>query len=224
MKGIMNTITIMILITAAIGFARAEGNLFISVGGVYSISDFKQKVIEDIDIDFNFDDGMGMNAKAGYFITDYLALGVSVDILRGYDWNLTESIPLEYRKGEGSLDILQGILTAKAEFDFVTAVAFARLSLPGKVRPYITAGLGYIRQNAAIAYSTAIKNGEFEDLGVTEGDYRTENDPCAKGGAGIELRPIDKYAIGLEATYTAGFGDTEDIRFVNITLFGSIYF
>ena len=190
---------------------------------------FDREIVEDIDIITNFDDGLGINIKLGYFLTEYFAFGVDLDVLRGFDLDVTETIPSSYfQEYSSNFEILQGIITARAEFNFITGVAFARLSYPGKFQPYIAGGIGYIRQNADIEYSATILNTEIEDnledYLFNETDYENESNLCGKAGAGFELKPLEKYSIWIEVSYTSGFGDMDDIRYTNVSIGGSIYF
>jgi opacity protein-like surface antigen len=218
---------VIFILFAPIIYASAEENFFFSLGGIYAIEDFNFDVVEDMELDSDFDDGMGVNAKIGYFLTDYFAFGIDFDILRGFEWDKSENFSATYYDLYSDTDryaVLQGTVGVDAEINFLTGIGFARLSLPGKFRPYISAGFGIIRQDYDIELSASIRDEKIGDYAVSDSDHDTDENLCGKCGIGFEFRPIDRASVGIEGCYTAGFGDMDDIKYTTITLGASIYF
>jgi len=201
-----------------------EYNIFLSFGGNYAIEDFDRDVVEDLDLNYNFDDAIGINLKAGYQIVDYFSVGIDIDILRGFEWDLSEGVPLTLENAADPASILKGVVTASADMDFIVGLAFARLSLPGKFKPYISAGLGLIREDAEVKFSTSLQETSTDYSSFTESDFSTDKDFCGKLSIGFEFRPLDRYSVWTEGNYTAGFGDLDDIRYASFTVGGSIFF
>lgn len=207
--------------------AISDDNFFFSLGGIYSIEDFDREAINDVEMNLNydFDNAMGLNAKVGYVYNDNFTFGLDLDILRGYEWDMTEGIPVALGADTGIEDILAGLVSARAEMDFFTGMAFARVSTPWNIfKPYLSIGAGMIWQDADVEYSVSLQDTSIDTSTLSDIDYDSYSDICAKAGIGIEMRPLDKYSFWFEASYTAGFNEMEDIKYSNFTAGASIFF
>ncbi len=198
-----------VLIIPVSGYSFDKG-FFISVGGVYAMEDFDYNELSDelIDAGFDtdFDDGMGLNAKLGYNVSENLAIGVDVDILKNFDLDVSTTI----------LDIPYDV---QAEVELLTGVAFLKLSTTGKFQPFISGGLGLMEGEAT--FNAELSGTDVDLSGFEEND---DQDFCAKGSIGIDIKPIEKYAIGAEASYVTGFGDLDEISYSTITVYLSVNF
>ena len=164
----------------------AYKKFYIGAGGSYGIEDF--------DVDGDFDNPWGVNAKLGYHIVDDIAVQFDYDYL----WEFEDN---DFSNGKAELDIMTYILSLKGNFP---------VKWYNVISPFIIVGGGIMDIEADIK--------DARIAGISANFSNDETDWCGKIGGGFDFFFTENFSANLEGNYTLGFGDLEDIRYFHFIL------
>ena len=186
------------------GADAAGRGLYVGIGGSYNLEDLDvhdfdvtlEEATSDLDVDF--DDTWGVNAKVGYHLHDWLALEFNFDFISEFESDET------YSRGGEAFD-------TKVELEVMTYMAVAKLSHGfgwEATRLFIVAGGGFMDADA---------DGKVRVAGGSDSVSDSETDSCARLGVGVDFFATKRVSIGFEGSYVWGFGDLDEIQYFNLT-------
>lgn len=181
-------------------FAKDVGP-YIGIGGSYAYEDFD---VDDEDIgaigpDMDFDNTWGINLKAGYHFNKLFSVEFDFDYLPGFEC-------------DESITYLGVPISVDAEADITTYMLAAKISpdLGSKItKPFVVVGFGMMHGEIDITASAP-------GFGSAS-DSDSETDTCAKLGLGVDFFARKNVSIGVEGNYVWGFGDMDEVRYINLT-------
>jgi opacity protein-like surface antigen len=184
--------------------------LYFGVSGAYALENMDVDH-EGTDVGLNIDNSFGIHLKVGYRVNNTLSFEGTFDYLPGFDSELSDS------------ENLGGLTDVKTQFelDVKALMASVKASFNREyIIPYLTMGVGMMSPEAKMVVSGREGN---QTVTVTT-DAEIDTDYCAKFGLGIDYFVREYISIGLEGHYTLGFGDLENVKYVNLMLGTSVYF
>ena len=181
-------------------FAKDVG-LYIGIGGSYAYEDFdiEDEDFEEMGLDVDFDNTQGINLKAGYHFNKLFSLEFNFDLLSSFEWDDSTTylgVPVNV---DAEADITTYMLAGKISPDFGSEI----------IRPFVVAGFGIMHGEIDVTASAP---------GYSFSDSDSETDTCAKIGIGVDFFAKENVSIGLEGNYVWGFGDMDEVRYMNYTL------
>jgi len=186
------------------GADAAGRGLYVGIGGSYNLEDLDvhqfNVTLEDTtsDLDVDFDDTWGVNAKVGYHVHDWLSLEFNFDWLSGFESDKTDrglGVPVD----------------AKVELEVMTYMAVAKFSHGfgwEGAKLFIVAGGGLMDADA---------DGKVHVAGGSDSVSDSETDSCARLGVGVDFFATKRISIGFEGSYVWGFGDLDEIQYFSLT-------
>lgn len=199
MRREMFGLAISLMVLAASPALAEEGNVFIGIGGNFAGEQFDETG------GFDVDDSRTLTAQLGYRVNDYLAFELKYERIDEFDLSATDDFGL----GLGSVDF-EG--DAEGFIGGVNAKIFPLQS--GRIRPYIMAGLGYMKLDIDLEANFA----GFQLASASE----DEKAAVLQAGLGVDLQLTDNWFVELEGSYKFPQSDLEDFKFFVIG--GSVQF
>ena len=191
----------MILAIALSAVPASSQEQYIGAGGSFALSDME--VSTDL-VSGDLDDTWGFNLKAGTHLNSYLSLEFNFDYLPSFEW-------------EGDVNVLEDPIDASLEADVMTFMLDLKASreYTGQTfRPFFILGGGWMYASADAKTTVGSLR---QSQSVSDGGF------CVDVGAGIDWYVTENLALGIEGTYTTGFGDVEDLQYGLFTV-GITYF
>ena len=134
--------------------------------------------------------------------------GSGINLKAGYVLNDNVAIELSYDYLQ-DFDYSDAVVSAEADIE--TLMAAVKISTGEELRTYLIGGLGVMR-GELIAEAFGLR------------DSASENDLCAKAGAGIDYFVTDEVSVGVEGAYVWGFNDLEGVEYTQIICGVSYHF
>jgi opacity protein-like surface antigen len=193
---------VLCFVPSSYGLDSAGRGFYVGIGGSYALEDFDVGYGLEVDgvartVDMDFDNTWGLNAKVGNHVTDWLSFEFEFNYLSDFE-------------AKESLVVLDIPVAEDGDADIATYMAVAKLTcVLEPVKPYIVAGGGIM---------DADLHAKASALGVSASDSESETDTCAKLGLGADFFATQSVSIGVEGSYVWGFGDVDNIRYLNLSL------
>ena len=127
--------------------------------------------------------------------------GSGINLKAGYVLNDNVAIELSYDYLQ-DFDYSDAVVSVEADIE--TLMAAVKISTGEELRTYLIGGLGVMR-------------GELTAEAFGLRDSASENDLCAKAGAGIDYFVTDEVSVGVEGAYVWGFGDLDGVEYTQVT-------
>jgi opacity protein-like surface antigen len=172
---------------------------YIGVGGTYAVAHFG----EGLDPDNTW----GLNAKLGYRFHDLVALQFDYDYIFGFEDNYNGVFVSDTTYGakqEYEVDVQTFILSLKGYFPID----------PYGIKPFVIVGAGAM--HADLDVKTKVFGLSGPGTSVTFKDSEDQTDWCAKLGGGLDWFLTSNLSLGVEGTYVWGFGDLDEIKYINL--------
>ena len=181
-------------------FAKDVGP-YIEIGGSYAYENFDMddEDIEAIGLDVDFDNTWGINLKAGYHLNKLFSVEFDFNYLPDFEW-------------DDSTTYLGVPISVDAEADITTYMLVGKISpdLGSKItRPFVVVGFGVMHGEMDVTASAL----GFGSTSASDSD----TDACAKIGLGVDFFARKDVSIGVEGNYVWGFGDMDEVRYINLT-------
>lgn len=184
-----------------------ETGLYIGVGGNYAFQNFDTSDLNNdlrpYGLNVDFSDSPGFNAKIGYHFNKLFSAEFVYDYFTDFSWSQTTRISGVPATFDAKIKLMTFMIAGKLSPDIGSQV----------VRPYITAGAGMMHGNIDMTGSAA---------GFVSTASDSENDLCAKLGVGVDFYAIKNISIGIEGSYVMGFGNMDNMKYMNLN-FGVAY-
>ncbi len=182
-------------------YAQGDKGMYIGIGGNYALENFDLDRTPTMDAlglkDWDYDDSPGLNLKAGYQFNRLFAVEFLFDYFFGFDTDQTISIEGHPIKFSAEGELMTFIVAGKLSPDMGSTT----------VRPYVTAGLGWM---------DAELDADISSLGYAIQKNTSDSDFCGKVGIGVDFYATKNVSLGIEASYINGFGDVDNIRYTNL--------
>ena len=186
------------------GAALAGGGCYLGVGGSYAFSEIDSDTLsdltgisdlEDLDINIDFGDTYGFNARLGWRPLDFFALELNFDYLPGFD-------------AGNALSIFDLPVTVDTSLDIMTLMLDAKL-IPLRLGPVefsLFGGLGAMKADMDLTASSAWRE---ERIAASTSDTLV----CGEVGIGVGVALGQHVNLGVEGSYVGGFGDVGDYNY-----------
>lgn len=186
------------------GVALAGSGFYLGVGGSYAFSEIDNETLsdltgisdlEDLDINIDFGDTYGFNARLGWRPLNFFALELNFDYLPGFDAGNALTAFGQAISVDTSLDIMTLMLDAK----------LIPLRL-GPVEFSVFGGVGAMKADLDLTASTTV--GGERVAGSTDDTLA-----CGELGIGVGVALGRHINLGVEGSYVGGFGDVGDYNY-----------
>ncbi len=194
----------MLIIGLGGGNAQAGSGFYLGVGGSYAFSEIDNDTLsdltgisdlEDLDINIDFGDTYGFNARLGWRPLNFFALELNFDYLPGFDAGNTLTLFDLPVSVDTSIDIMTLMLDAK----------LIPLRL-GPVEFSIFGGVGAMKADLDLTASSAWRG---ERVAASTSDTLV----CGELGIGVGVALGRHINLGVEGSYVGGFGDVGDYNY-----------
>ncbi len=188
---------------------KVDRHFYLSAGGSYLMERFEIEELsvaaDDRGLVLDFDNGFSVLGRLGFRLNDVWSAQGELNWFDKLEWS--------------GRDLLAPATSDSFELEMGTATLCVKLHPPVGAqtlfRPYVLAGGGfmYAKISPTVPAGGKRENGSNEEI-----------DPVFKGGGGLDVFLTDWFAVGVEGTYNVGFHDLNEIQYVNIAGFCSLYF
>ncbi|MDI6796688.1 MAG: outer membrane beta-barrel protein [Desulfatibacillaceae bacterium] len=187
----------------AYGPETVEKPFFIGIGASFALDNTEveelTQEIRPLGQKVDFDNSWGINLRAGYKFTGIFAGEVAFDWINGFPW-------------EGSYIFKGGRNVGEITAEVMTLTAAGRLAPPigdwWRFRPYLFVGGGLMQ---------AVIKADYTRFGQKFGFSNHQTQICLKGGGGADFFLTKSISLGLEASYTQGLQNLEEIGYFLFT-------
>ena len=199
-----STIGVAILITAFWSSpARAINGFYLGVGGSYAFSELDTERISvlddvDVDIEIDFGDTYGFNARLGWRPVGFFALEFNFDYLPGFESDDISEI----------IDIIDIPVSAKADLEIMTLMVDAKLT-PLRLGPLemsIFGGLGLMKAELEVS----ARSSELLGAASISAD---DTLLCGELGLGLGFALGERAVLNVEGSYVGAFGEFSDYEY-----------
>lgn len=225
------------------GFYIGVGSSYIGSDSTIEVS-----IDDVYETSIDTDDTYGLNLKFGYRINDLSSLEFDFGFLPSFEGEVSELYEGLVFHQIGDHIVTEGTFrqvgdymvegsaegTIKAKGSITTYMISNKLH-PNfgseTIRPFVIAGVGIMHSKVDVDVTgkaeiythggslgdTIVMSGEESIEGaITISD--SETDFCGKIGAGIDFFVNENASVGFEGSYVVGFGDLEDIKYMEYTM------
>ncbi len=186
------------------GVALAEGGFYLGIGGSHAFSEIDNDTLadltgisdlEDLDINIDFGDTYGFNARLGWRPLNFFALELNFDYLPGFD-------------AGNALTLFDLPIAVDTSLDIMTLMLDAKL-IPLRLGPVefsIFGGLGGMKADLDLNASSPLRG---ERVAASTSDTLL----CGELGIGVGVALGQHINVGVEGSYVGGFGDVGDYNY-----------